>query len=455
MRTDRELASRIIERALRLGASDVEVYQSAGTSLSVACRDAALERAETARSYAYGIRVIRQQRQGYAYSNIAADADLVLDSALETALLFSPDEFLTMAQQEDSVPEAQFDAPALPVYLYDPAVDSVDEQHALQCAVEIEQSARGHDPRITKIRRSSASFSQAEVHIMNSCGVTAHERITSCGGGISLAAEEGGDAQMGGGFQSSRQRDLMNFCAIGTEAAQRTLQLLGAVRIPAMRGEVLLDRQVAIEFLGVFSSMLSARAVLKGKSLLADRMGQQVISPLLNVVDDATDPASPGVRLFDGEGVAVRRTPLVMQGQLMTFMHNSYTARRMGVRTTGNAARGAGSAPVVGPRSLVLQAADSDRTLSVDALVASMDRGIIVLDAMGIHTVNAISGEFSIGVTGILVEGGQRRGAVREAVISGNLLEFFSSVQAVGDDFRYFGGTGAPSLLVGPVDISG
>lgn len=257
---------------------------------------------------------------------------------------------------------------------------------------------------------------------------------------------------MGWEYQGSRRLGNMDFEAVGRDAARHAVELLGAKNIAACKAPVLLDRAVAVDFLGVFASMLSSEAVQKGKSLLKGRIGQQVLGPAINIIDDALMPDASGLRPMDDEGVPVRRNVLIKEGVLESYLYNTHTAARDGRKSTGNAVRGGHmTPPSVGALSLFI----SGHTYTVAELLARMGSGLLVTDVMGMHTADAISGDFSVGASGLWIEGGRVAHPVKEAVISGNLLDFFGAVAGLGDDLRFYGRLGSPSILFGPTDISG
>jgi len=193
--------------------------------------------------------------------------------------------------------------------------------------------------------------------------------------------------------------------------------------------------------------------VQKGKSLLAGRVNRVVVSPVISIYDDGRIPLKLGSRPFDDEGVATSKKFLIKDGVLLRYLHNCYTARKDGVMSTGNAVKGGFSAlPTVGPLNLCISV--SPDVVHTGGLSSLIDKGLYITDAMGVHTANPVSGEFSVGVSGLWIEHGHEHYPVKEAIISGNLLDFFGKVKAAGDDLRFYGNLAAPSLLIADVDIS-
>jgi PmbA protein len=213
-----------------------------------------------------------------------------------------------------------------------------------------------------------------------------------------------------------------------------------------------LSPYVAVDFLEILSSSLSAEAVQKQRSFLIGKTGEQITSPLINIVDDGTKPWGTGTRPVDDEGVTSMNKTLISKGVLNGYLHNSYTAKKDGTVSTGNAVRGITKGlPGVGVTNFYLKAADNKNS---NGLIESIPRGIVILSAMGVHTANPISGDFSVGISGMWVENGKPLYPVKEAVISGNVLDLFRKVEAVGNDLKFYGSTGSPSLLIGDMDIS-
>ena len=441
MRTDEALAEAVLRLAKAAGASDAEVYQRATRTLSADARKSSMEAIESSLTFGFCLRVIKDGHAGFSYSNNPSDIESVVKDALSSAGYTEPDEHLVILAPEP--PVAGLDT-------FDPDVEAMTSERALDLACRTEAACMGADPRMTKIRKASASFSSSETRITNSRGLMASYRSTAASASIMAVAEEAAEGQVGWEYALSRRLREVDFEAVGRDAARRALELLGARRMTACKSPVLLDRSVAVDFLGVFASMLSSESVQKGKSLLKGKLGQRVAGQSISIVDDALLPSSPGLRPFDDEGSPARRTVLVREGVLEGYMYNAHTASKEGRRTTGNAVRGGYmSPPTVGPLSLYIEPSSA-----APDLFALMGTGLYVTDVMGMHTADAISGDFSVGASGLWIEGGRAAYPVKEAVISGNILGFFNGAEALGRDLRFYGRMGSPSILFGPTDIS-
>lgn len=443
MRIDRSFAERLIESARAKGADYAEAYVKSARNLSVDVKGQDIDAVESSVDIGYSLRVIKDRRLGFSYSTDMKELEAVVENAVEASRWTEQDDYLGLPETSDDIS----------VETFDDAIASLTEGDAADRALLIEKTAIDADRRIRKVRKASASFSRKDVLILNSNGVDKCCSSTACTGQITLVAEDGKDSQMGWDFTGSRFLRDIDFGEVGRNAAMRALQLLGAKKMQAQKAHVILDNSVAVEFLGIFATLLSSEYVQKGKSLLAGKLNREVVSPVISILDDGTIPHKLGSRPFDDEGVATSQKYLIKAGALVNYMYNAYTARKDGVKSTGNAVKGGFSAlPAVGPTNLYIEA--SPEHVHSGCLSSLVDSGIYVTEAMGIHTANPVSGEFSIGVSGLWIEKGDVRFPVKEAVISGNILDFFSRVEAVGGDPRFYGNMASPSLLVRPVDVS-
>ncbi|MCC6346768.1 MAG: TldD/PmbA family protein [Nitrospirales bacterium] len=445
---DREFAEKLVGSALDKGADEAEVYLRTVRRLGIEVRDRKVDTLESSITRGYGVRVIRGGRVGFSYSTDPGEADSVAERAVEASKYTEPDEFAGLPSSSS--------APPAPEGLYDEAIASLSEEESIRHVLLIESSAREEDARITRIRKASGSFSTGLTSIANSHGIFCEYASTGCSASLSAVAEDRNESQIGWDYSGSRLLREVSFAQTGRNAAQRALRLLGARTISPLKGFVLLDNSIASEFLGMFSAALSSESVQKKKSMLAGKKGEQVVSPRINLVDNGLLAGKLGSKPVDDEGVPVTSTMLIEKGVLRGFLYNTYTARKEGCLSTGNALRGGFTGlPSVGPTNLYLEPAAEEHKAGFTDLLARIDRGLYVLETMGMHTANPISGEFSVGASGLWIEGGEIRSPVKEAVISGNILSLFKNIAMVGDDLRFYGNIGAASLLIEGIDISG
>jgi len=445
MKIDLAFAEEIVSQAIKSGAEQAEVFMKSFKNLSIEVKGQAVDSLTSSLSHGYALRVIKEDRLGFAYATDSKEKDSVIKQAIESAGYSDEDRYLGLP--EPSEPSE--------VVVCDPALIDLEEDSAVNLTMLLEKSAFDTDSRIKKVRKASGSFTTTDTVIVNSHSVKVTYLSTSCSAQIMAIAEDGQESQTGWDYAGSRFLSDISFEKTGRTAAERSVRLLGARTISGSRTDVILDNSVTVDFLGIFASSLSSEALQKGKSLLKDKLGKKIISPKLNIIDSGLRSGKLGSRPVDDEGVPTREKMVVHEGVLQSYLYNTYTARKGNTQSTGNAVRGGfSSAPSVGITNLYIEPASGKGSLGEKELFTFLDRGLYIVDAMGVHTANPISGDFSLGVTGLWVEGGEIRFPVKEAVISGNILDFFQKVAAVGNDLIFYGNMGAPSLIISDIDVS-
>jgi PmbA protein len=291
--------------------------------------------------------------------------------------------------------------------------------------------------------------SRASVAIANSRGFAAGYEASSAWSYSSAFAGKGADLMTGLGVGLARDPAGLDPEAIGAEAAERALALVGARQPESRRCPVVLDAFVAASFTGFIGGMLSADAVQRGRSLFAGKLGEEVAASDLRLADDPTDPDGLAGAPFDAEGSPSRRNALIEDGRVATYLYDARTARKDDRETTANATRSSyRTPPSVGTSNLVLDPGGS----TLEELVREAGDGLFVTDVAGLHSgVNPVSGTFSVGATGRLIEGGELGRPVREITIASDLVGMLKAVRGVGSEARWvpFGGSvkAAPLLL--------
>ncbi len=425
----------------------VEAYAVRGRRTSVRAYEGEVESLTQADSAGIGIRVVTAGRQGFASAG-SLDAGIVaetLEEARDNATFGSVDEFVGLAEPDGAEPPA--------IDLYREALEAAPTDRKVELAIELERAVRGADPRITGIRVAAYGDSLGEAALATSTGIRAANRGTSCSLSVLALAADGDHTQTGFGVSVGREPDELDVAEAAADAAERATRMLGATKTASRRLTVVLDPHVTASFLGIIGGTLNGEAVLKGRSLFAERVGEQVAAPGVTLVDDPTDPASLGAGPYDAEGLASRRTALVEGGVLRGFLHNTYSARRAGTVTTASAVRGYASTPGVAPRALAV----APGPLALDELLAEVGEGFLVQSVSGLHSgVNPISGDFSVGAEGVLIRGGEQAEPVQEVTIASTLQRMLLDVVAVGGDLEWLpDGTGSVSLAIRDVSLSG
>ncbi len=440
-----ELGDRVV--AMAAPGEQLEAVVVRGTDTEVRVYEGDIESLSSAQSQGVGIRVIAEGRQGFAYAG-TFDAEVLAETlaeARDNAGFGTPDEYQGLAEP---------DGVALsPLELWSDELAGFPTDDKVDMALELERAVRAADPRISGIESAEYVDSISEGAIVTNTGIRSYGRETGCYLSAYAMATEGDETQTGFGFSVGRRPGELDVARAATEAAERATRMLGATKPSSERVTVVLDPWVTAQFLGILGYALNGEAVLKGRSLFADRLGETVASPLVTLVDDPTDPRAFTATETDGEGLATRRNLLVEGGTLRQFVHNSYTARRMGTRSTGSAVRGFKSTPSVGCMATCLVPGER----SAEELIASVGSGVLVQEVTGLHSgVNPISGDFSTGAEGLRIRGGELAEPVREFTIGSTLQRMLQDISAVGSDLQWLPMSSAGvSLVIDEVTISG
>lgn len=441
------IAERIVGRAEP--GEQLEAVATWSLDTEVRAYDGQVEHFVAAESAGIGVRIVRDGRQGLSWVGVLDDdvalAECVAE-ARDNASFGTPDPQAGLAQP-DGVP-----VPTLE--LYDDRLLSMPTADKVDLAIELERRVMAADPRMVGLESADYADSVGASAIVSTTGVRAAGAETSAFLGTwALAAGDDGTTT-GFGFSVGRSQVDLDMDAVVSDAVRRCLSMIGATKAPSERLNVVFDPYVTSQFLGLVAELLSGESVLRGRSAFADRLGESVASPLITLLDDPCDVAAPTAGDVDGEGLACRRVPLLSAGVLDGYLHNAYTARSMGVGSTGSAQRGSHrSVPGVGPRvtKVVPGAA------SVEEIWASVADGILVHEVSGLHSgVNPVSGDLSVGVEGVRLRGGSPAEPIREVTIGSTLPRMLMDVVAVGADLTYFPweSTGV-TLAISDVTMSG
>jgi PmbA protein len=425
---------------------DSEIYVSRTRDRSLARREGARDGVEIAESLGAGVRVAGGGRVGFASAG-GADPETVRGlwrRAIEQLPHAEPDPCRVLAGPSADAPDAAFAASLWDDSLF---TRSWEELEAKLVAAEAAASGGGK----ARVLRSEVAESRGEVVVANTRGVLASERGGSVSVSVSSAAEDGGESQVGEGYRSERRFDAVDPAAAGREAARRALACLGARRARAGRRAVVFEPWVAVEFLELLAGLTSAEEVQGGRSLLAGRMGARIASPLVTLRDDPRRPAGPASARFDDEGVPTRDKALVERGVLSGLLYDTTTAARGKTASNGCGYRGGWSGlPGPGASNFLLSPGASTR----EALIADTRDGLLVLEVLGTHMIDPVSGEFSVGVSGFEIAKGEIARPFKGAMIAGGLLDLLGRVDAVADDFAFHGSFGSPTFRVSALDVA-
>lgn len=425
----------------------IEVLVGRSRDTEIRVYEGDIENLKSAESAGVGVRVVRDGRQGFAYAGTLDDDVLaeVLADARDNAAFGDPDDANGVA-----VPDGQ---PYAPLDLHRDALAAFPTDKKVELAAELERAVKAADSRISGLESCDYEDGVGELAIVTTTGIRATSRETYAYVSASALATDGDETQTGYWFSIGREPSELDIDECARETAERATRMLGATKPASARTTVVLDPFVTAQFLAILGFALSGENVLKGRSLFADRVGEEVASALVTLVDDPTNPDAMTATAADGEGLATRRVPLIAGGRLEGFVHNSFTARRLGTTSTGSAVRSFSTTPSVGTRALTITPGPK----APADLLAGIDDGVLVQSVSGLHSgVNPISGDFSTGADGLRIRGGALADPIKEFTIASTLQRMLHDVTAVGSDLTWLPMSAAGvTLVVGDVTVSG
>ena len=451
-----ELTQSAVDAAVAAGAGDAEAAAQDSVGREIRVFDGEVESLSEAGERGIGVRAWIEGRVGFAYGTDLSEKGVngVAAAAVDAARVTDSDEFAAPPESAGEGGSPNGDAS----HFFDPQVASTPMAEKIDLAKAVERSAREADGRVVAVETTVYVDEEVRSALSSSKGLGGTYEATFAYAYLQAIAEDGGSKQTGLGFGLGRSPAALEAEAIGREAAERSVQLLGAAKPASRSCPVVLDPTVAASFVGFVGAVLCADAVQRGRSPFADRLGEEIASSALAVTDDGLDPEGMASSPIDAEGLERGRVALIEGGRLSSYLHDSYTARREGggQASTASASRaGYRTAPSVSTSNLLI----TPGSKTLPELLAEAGDGMYVTDVAGLHSgVNPVTGQFSVGASGVLIEGGELGAAATEFTIASDLVAMLSAVTEAGSEDRWvpFGGSvKAPPLLIAEMAIGG
>src|SRR5690348_6510068 len=437
----KSLAQDIVRRAMQQGATAAECVIREGDEFSTLVRLGQVETLKESGSKAIGIRVFFGKRSASTHSSdfSRAGLDRMLSSALELAKITSEDPFAGIPEQSQlGVIPGDLD-------LYSSDVYSLPGQERIAYARRAEKAALDSDPRIKNSEGGSFDAATGRKILANSHGFVGEYRRSYCSvAAVPIAQDEKGAMQRDYWFSVARSLGRLESPEeVGKVAAQRTLRRLGARKVKTQQVPVIFDPLVATSILEHIFEGVNGDSVYRGASFLAGKLGQKIAADRVTVIDDGTMIGGFGTSPFDGEGVATRRTVVIENGVLKSYVLNTYTAKKLGLQTTANASRGLAGTPGIGPGNYFLQ--PGART--PQQIIDEIKDGLYVTEFLG-HGANLVTGDYSRGASGLWISGGELAFPVEEITVAGNLKEMFLNISEIGNDLEFRGAMACPTIRI-------
>ena len=443
----RELAKKLVHRAKKKGAREAEAFLEIGRQSSCRVREGEIEDLTEATSKGVGLRVISNQRLGFAYtSNFDPDTlNQFVDRALQLAQAAAPNRLNGLPSPKDLAHRSEAGE------LFDPEVASLPSDWKIKASLEIERAGKAVDPRITTFDSVGAGDSVSEVVVATSGGLVDAYSGTYAFLYAVPVASDGTQLQTSYWVDYKRLfKDLDPPEEVGRQAALRALRMLGAKKVRSRRVPVVFDPLIAASFVDSIASAANGDAVFKKSSFLAKLLNQQIGAEHLSIVDDGLLPRGLGTAPFDGEGVPTRKTAIIENGVLRNFLYDSFTARKAKAHTTGNASRSYNALPSIGTNNLYL----APGAKTPESLIREVDQGFYVTAMLG-RGADIVTGQYSRGANGLWIEKGELSYPVQEVTVAGDLLQMLQQLDAVGSDLQFRGSTGAPTIRFAELTVAG
>jgi len=457
----KQLASDVLSKALKAGATDAEAVVYEGDEFSALVHLGQVETLKESGSRAIGLRVFlnsgNAQRTASTSSSDFSDESIkrLVDGAIKLAKITSEDPFAGLPEAHEF---GQLDGD---LHLYFDDVNAMPPAERIEIARRTEAAAMAYDTRIQNSRGGDFDTATSHKIMMNSRGFVGEYRRSYCGFSVSpIAQDEKGGMQRNYWFSNARTvKKLEDPEEIGRIAARRTLQRLGARQVKTQKAPVVFSAEMAQSIIGNIFDAANGDAIYRHASFFSGMLGEQVAGENITVIDDGTmvfrnengDAIGGfGTRPFDGEGLPTRRTVLVERGILKNYVMNTYTARKLNMKSTGNAARGLAGNPGIGAGNFYLEAG----TLTPNQIIGDIKNGLYVTETMG-HGVNLVTGDYSVGASGMWIENGELAYPVEEITIAGNLKHMYKNIAAIGNDLVFRGASAAPTIRIEGMTIAG
>src|ERR1017187_3536133 len=442
------LAQDVVTRAMSSGASAAECVAREGDEFSTVVRLGQVETLKESGSRAIGVRVFFGQRAASTYSSdfSAAGIERMLKSALELARITSEDPFA-------GIPEAgKLGSLSGDLHLYHEDVYSLPGPERIEYARRAEKAALDADPRIKNSEGGSFDAATGRKVLANSHGFVGEYRRSYCSvAAVPIAQDENGGMQRDYWYSVARSLAKLDSAEQGgKEAARRTLRRLGARKGKTAHVPVVLDPMVARSMLEHIFEGVNGDSVYRGASFLAGKLGEKIAGVNVTVIDDGTMPGGFGTSPFDGEGIPTRRTVVIENGILKSYLLNTYTAKKLGLETTANASRGLAGTPGIGPGNYVLQPG----TKTPQQIIGEIKDGLYITEFLG-QGVNLVTGDYSRGASGLWISGGELTYPVEEITVAGNLKDIFFNISEVGNDLEFRGSTASPTIRIDGLTVGG
>ncbi len=434
----------------RVKPDQYELYLNRSSATKIDSKDQKIEALTRAEDVGLSVRLKRQNRVGFSFTTSLEENAITraVESALQVSEVMPEEADIQLGGFDPNIIRLQASMESR----YDEAGLRVKVEDKIAQAMRLERLCRETDSRIKTVRSASFSESVGESLLVSHEGVILRNRGTVFSSSIACKAEDAaGDAQMGYEYVFSNFLNKVDveFCA--RSGAESATELLGATKPKSMKCPAVIRNDVVSDLIDFLTSSFSGEEIEKGKSLLQGKHREKIFADFVDILDDGLLAGGLATRPFDAEGTASQATELVKSGVFQSMLLDRKYAKRFKLPATGNSSRSIKSPPMISTTNVYLR--PGQRSLA--ELIRDVGDGIMITNLMGVHTANSVTGNFSLGASGILIKNGKLANPVKGFAVAGNILHLLRDVKALGSDLRFFGTVGAPSLLLPELAVSG
>ncbi len=439
--------------------SQVEAYVAYGRETSIRVYNKKIESLESAETLGVGIRYINDGKLGFAWSGQIPIHELInnfdkskqtareiFDLAKENSTYATYDEFVFLPTLDEVEPAD--------LELFDPHLLTFNTKDKVELAFEVENGILSGSPLIKSVEQSNYGDGLTIVALATSTGIKTLSKRTGCYLAAYAIAGDDNESHTGGGVSVARNPYELIPSKVIDDSVMYSTRMVGATKPNSAIKAIVFDPKITSTFLALLSGALSGNSVAKKRSFFMDRLNESVGNENVTLVDDPTNPNAYGASIYDAEGLACRRNTLIENGVLMGFLHSTESAKRCDTNSTASATRsGYSSTPSVGPRSLMLKPG----LLTQDEILAKVDSGVYVQSVTGVNSgVNPISGDFSVGIEGLVIKNGQLDEPIREATISSTMQRMLMDISLIGSDLNWLPGVATgQTVAISSMTMSG
>ncbi len=446
----KSLIEKIFQEGKNKGLNDMEIYYSAGSSLSLKVFQRELDGYSLSESEGLSLRAVYNGKMGYSYTEKVDETSIeqVVKDVIENAMIIDSEdeEFIFEGSEEYKKVDS-----------FNPSLENVTEEEKIEFVKNLEEEAFKLDKRIESVQACVYGDGYGETIMSNTKGLYLHDKNNIAYTYVSVVAKDGDDIKTGLAFRTGNDFSEFKAKEVAKEAVDEAIALLGGKSVKSGDYKVIIRNSAAADLLEAFTGIFSAEAVQKNLSLLKGKLNEKIASDIFTLIDDPYMEGGLASKSFDGEGVACKYKKVIDKGVLKTYFHNLKTANKDGIETTGNASKGSYKSSIgISPSNFYVEKGER----SLDEMVKDIDKGILITDLQGLHSgLNSVSGDFSLASLGFLIENGKISTPVEQITVSGNYFEMIKNIEEIGSDLKFGlpGGAyiGSPSLKIKKLSIAG